>query len=77
MFEEIVGTSPPLQTVLSRIAKVAPTDSTILITGETGTGKELVAQRHSQTFPALLTPVRECELCSNPARLDRGRIVRS
>jgi PAS domain S-box-containing protein len=44
MFEEIVGTSPVLQTVLSRISKVAPTDSTVLITGETGTGKELVAR---------------------------------
>ena len=44
MFEEIVGTSPPLQAVLSRIAKVAPTDSSVLITGETGTGKELVAR---------------------------------
>jgi formate hydrogenlyase transcriptional activator len=44
MFEEIVGTSSPLQTVLSRISKVAPTDSSVLITGETGTGKELVAR---------------------------------
>ncbi len=44
MFEEIVGTSPPLQAVLSRISKVAPSDSTVLITGETGTGKELVAR---------------------------------
>ena len=44
MFEEIVGTSPALQTVLSGISKVAPTDSTVLITGETGTGKELVAR---------------------------------
>src|SRR5438270_4982633 len=35
MFEEIVGTSSPLKAVLSRIAKVAPTDSTVLITGET------------------------------------------
>jgi PAS domain S-box-containing protein len=51
MFEEIVGTSPALQRVLSRVAKVAPTDSTVLITGETGTGKELVARaihKHSQ-----------------------------
>jgi PAS domain S-box-containing protein len=50
MFEEIVGSSPALRTVLSRIAKVAPTTSTVLITGETGTGKELVARaihRHS------------------------------
>ena len=44
MFEEIVGTSPALQTVLSGISKVAPTDSTVLIAGETGTGKELVAR---------------------------------
>jgi PAS domain S-box-containing protein len=57
MFEEIVGTSPPLQTVLSRIARVAPTDSSVLITGETGTGKELIAravhkrsQRSSRAF---------------------------
>ena len=44
MFEEIVGSSPALQTVLSSIVKVAPTDSTVLITGETGTGKELIAR---------------------------------
>ncbi|MGB8771205.1 MAG: sigma 54-interacting transcriptional regulator [Candidatus Korobacteraceae bacterium] len=44
MFEEIVGSSPALRTVLSRIGKVAPTASTVLITGETGTGKELVAR---------------------------------
>jgi formate hydrogenlyase transcriptional activator len=44
MFEEIVGTSAALKNVLSRISKVAPTDSTVLITGETGTGKELVAR---------------------------------
>ncbi len=44
MFEEIVGTSHALHAVLSRVSKVAPTDSTVLITGETGTGKELVAR---------------------------------
>jgi transcriptional regulator with PAS, ATPase and Fis domain len=44
MFERIIGTSPALQTVLSRVSKVAPMDSTVLITGETGTGKELVAR---------------------------------
>jgi formate hydrogenlyase transcriptional activator len=44
MFEEIVGTSPRLQAVLARVAKVAPTDSTVLIMGETGTGKELIAR---------------------------------
>ena len=44
MFEEIVGTSPALKSVLSRVSKVARSDSTVLITGETGTGKELVAR---------------------------------
>ena len=57
MFEEIVGISPALHTVLSLLSKVAPTDSTVLITGETGTGKELIAravhrrsQRSSRAF---------------------------
>jgi len=44
MFEEIVGTSHTLTAVLSRVSKVASSDSTVLITGETGTGKELVAR---------------------------------
>lgn len=44
MFEEIVGTSPALRAVLVSISKVSPSDSTVLVTGETGTGKELVAR---------------------------------
>ncbi len=44
MFEEIVGSSPALQRVLAQVAKVAQTDATVLILGETGTGKELVAR---------------------------------
>jgi len=44
MFEEIVGASPALNAMLSRVSKVAGSDSTVLITGETGTGKELVAR---------------------------------
>jgi transcriptional regulator with GAF, ATPase, and Fis domain len=44
MFEEILGTSRALQAVVSRVIKVAPTDSSVLITGETGTGKELIAR---------------------------------
>jgi PAS domain S-box-containing protein len=51
MFDEIVGTSNPLKLVLSRIAKVGPTDSTVLITGETGTGKELVARAIHRKSP--------------------------
>jgi PAS domain S-box-containing protein len=60
MFEEIVGSSAAMKTVLSNIVKVAPTDSTVLITGETGTGKELIAraihkgsQRAGQAFIAV------------------------
>ena len=44
MFEEIVGSSQPLRLVLEQVAKVATSDSTVLIAGETGTGKELVAR---------------------------------
>src|SRR5271168_1587274 len=44
MFEENVGTSPALRTVLSSISQVAQSDSTVLISGETGTGKELIAR---------------------------------
>jgi formate hydrogenlyase transcriptional activator len=44
MFEEIVGSSEPLRKVLSQISKVAPADSTVLILGQTGTGKELIAR---------------------------------
>jgi formate hydrogenlyase transcriptional activator len=60
MFEEIVGASPALTAVLSLVSKVAVSDSTVLITGETGTGKELVARaihrrsgRSSQAFVAV------------------------
>jgi transcriptional regulator with GAF, ATPase, and Fis domain len=60
MFEEIVGTSPALTVVLGRVSKVATSDSTVLITGETGTGKELVARaihrrsrRSSRAFVAV------------------------
>jgi len=44
MFEEVIGISSALRAVLSRVSKVGPTDSTVLLTGETGTGKELIAR---------------------------------
>jgi formate hydrogenlyase transcriptional activator len=44
MYDEIIGTSSALQKVLSLVSKVAPTDATVMVTGETGTGKELVAR---------------------------------
>jgi formate hydrogenlyase transcriptional activator len=43
-FEQIIGTSPALESVLEEVERVAPTDSTVLIQGETGTGKELIAR---------------------------------
>src|SRR5262249_38223964 len=54
------GSSPAMQEVFKRIALVAPTDAAVLISGETGTGKELVARaihRHSQRAAAPLVPV--------------------
>jgi len=44
MFEEIVGSSKPMRLVLQQVEKVAPSDSTVLVLGETGTGKELIAR---------------------------------
>ena len=56
-FENIVGTSKPMQAIYRLIEKVAPTDSTVLITGESGTGKELVARAlHSVSYTHLTLP---------------------
>jgi formate hydrogenlyase transcriptional activator len=43
-FEQIIGTSPALESVLNKVERVAATDCTVLIEGETGTGKELIAR---------------------------------
>jgi formate hydrogenlyase transcriptional activator len=51
MFEEIVGNSEILRAVLTHVVKVAPTDSTVMVTGETGTGKELIARAIHRRSP--------------------------
>jgi transcriptional regulator with GAF, ATPase, and Fis domain len=50
-FGEIVGTSPPMQQVFRKVEKIAPTDISVLITGETGTGKELIAREIHNRSP--------------------------
>jgi PAS domain S-box-containing protein len=71
MYEEIVGTSPALRCVLSLISKVAPSDSTVLITGETGTGKELVARAiHRRS-----TRASRAFVCVNCAAIPRDLIA--
>ena len=69
MFEEIVGSSPVLQAVLSRVARVAPTDSTVLITGETGTGKELVARAIHQRSKRSARPFVSVSCAAVPSSL--------
>jgi len=64
--EEIVGTSPALRTVLGHVSKVAPSDSTVLITGETGTGKELVARAIHRRSPRASRPFVSVNCCRNP-----------
>jgi len=50
-FEQIIGSSAALESVLEQIQQVGPTDSTVLVQGETGTGKELIARAVHQLSP--------------------------
>ena len=86
-FEEIVGESPVLKVTLSQLRTVAPTDSTVLIMGETGTGKELIARalhnlssRHDRTFvkincAAIPTGLLESELFGHERGAFTGAIA--
>jgi DNA-binding NtrC family response regulator len=65
----IVGDSPAMQTVYALIERVAPTDSTVLITGESGTGKELVARALHDTSPRISKPLVPVNCGSIPENL--------
>src|SRR6201982_3863205 len=87
-FEQLIGNSPALEAVLEQVERVAPTDSTVLIQGETGTGKELVARaihnlskRRDRTFvkincAAIPTGLLESELFGHEKGAFTGAIAR-
>jgi PAS domain S-box-containing protein len=68
-FEEIVGQSPALRAVLENVRRVAATDSTVLITGETGTGKELIARAVHSTSKRKARPLIKINCAALPAGL--------
>jgi transcriptional regulator with GAF, ATPase, and Fis domain len=68
-FGEIVGTSPPMQAVFRKVEKIAPTDISVLITGETGTGKELIAREIHNRSPRTGKPFVTINCGAIPANL--------
>jgi PAS domain S-box-containing protein len=77
MFEEVVGSSDAVRNVLQQVAKVAPTDSTVLITGENGNGQRAHCACDSPALGTIDACVRHGELCGRPAVAHRVRAVRS
>ncbi len=74
-FEDIVGRSPALRKVLEQVAIVAPTDSTVLLVGETGTGKELIARAIHNLSPPPRPDLCAAELCGNSSRAFGKRTI--
>ena len=68
-FEELIGSSTSLKKVLKNVERVAPTDSTVLITGETGTGKELIARAIHSLSPRKNKPLVKVNCAAIPAGL--------
>src|SRR5262245_39046462 len=67
--EGLVGSSPALHGVLTRMRQVAPTDSTVLVTGETGTGKELIARAIHKSSPRSTRPFMSVNCAAIPQTL--------
>ncbi|MGD9852876.1 MAG: sigma 54-interacting transcriptional regulator [Nitrospirales bacterium] len=68
-FEEVIGSSATLKKVLRNVERVAPTDSTVLVTGETGTGKELIARAIHNLSPRKSKPLVKVNCAAIPAGL--------
>src|SRR6201981_923166 len=68
-FEEIIGDSPALKSVLTEVKRVAPTDSTVLVLGETGTGKELIAHAIHNLSPRCGRPFIKLNCAAIPFEL--------
>ena len=73
-FEELIGSSSSLKKVLKNVERVAPTDSTVLITGETGTGKELIARAIHNLSPRRGRPLVKVNCAAIPAGLIEGEL---
>jgi transcriptional regulator with GAF, ATPase, and Fis domain len=68
-FEELIGSSSSLKRILKNVERVAPTDSTVLITGETGTGKELIARAIHNLSPRKGKPLVKVNCAAIPSGL--------
>jgi PAS domain S-box-containing protein len=68
-FEQIIGRSPPLMDVLAQVGRVAPTDASVLVTGETGTGKELIARAVHSASPRKDKPLIKVNCAALPSGL--------
>ncbi len=77
VFEDMLGSSPPMQTVFTFIRKVAPTSAPVLILGESGTGKEMVAQALHRRSPQNERPVHRHQLQRHSGEPARERAVRT
>ncbi len=76
-FEQVIGSSPALEDVLEQVERVAPTDSTVLIQGETGTGKELIARAIHKLSVRCGRPFIKLNCAAIPFDLLERRIHRS